>query len=52
MDQPDFKKVLEFYIDRGDIFLERVSKSRSLISKFSQPFFRNNMVRISCAIYL
>ncbi|CAB3402129.1 unnamed protein product [Caenorhabditis bovis] len=43
LDQADFSKLLEYYRKRGCSFIERVSRSRSLISKYSRPFFRNNI---------
>ncbi|CAD6187946.1 unnamed protein product [Caenorhabditis auriculariae] len=43
LDQADFSQVLEFYRKRGINFIDRVSRSRALISKYARPFFRNNM---------
>ncbi|CAI5445727.1 unnamed protein product [Caenorhabditis angaria] len=42
-EKTDFSEILEFYRKRGVTFIERVSRSRSLISKYAKPFFRNNM---------
>ncbi|CAI4231480.1 unnamed protein product [Auanema sp. JU1783] len=42
LDQPDFSRVLEFYKERGRSFIERVGKSRALISNYSQGFLMKN----------
>ncbi|GMT18671.1 hypothetical protein PFISCL1PPCAC_9968 [Pristionchus fissidentatus] len=43
IDQPDFVNILNFYNNRGRMFIERVARSRDLICKYSRPFFTNSM---------
>ncbi|CAJ0941953.1 unnamed protein product, partial [Mesorhabditis belari] len=42
LDDKDFTTVLNFYRSRGDLFIERIAKSRTLISDCCRPFFKNN----------
>lgn len=40
----EFSILMHKYKERGNIFLERVELSRTLIAYFARPFIRNNMV--------
>ncbi|VDM46263.1 unnamed protein product [Toxocara canis] len=38
----EFSHLMDMYCKRGRFFIERVAKSRSLISRFARPFIQNN----------
>uniref|UniRef100_A0A914ZVB0 Translation initiation factor eIF2B subunit alpha n=1 Tax=Parascaris univalens TaxID=6257 RepID=A0A914ZVB0_PARUN len=38
----EFSQLMDMYCKRGRIFIERVARSRSLISRFARPFVQNN----------
>jgi translation initiation factor eIF-2B subunit alpha len=40
---PDFKHVIQEYIKRGNIFIERIRKSRQIIADCFRPFIRSNL---------
>ncbi|MFH4981858.1 hypothetical protein AB6A40_008567 [Gnathostoma spinigerum] len=39
----EFSKLMDYYKDRGQRFVERVAKSRSFVSRFARPFIQSNM---------
>lgn len=44
---PDFEHVKQEYIKRGNIFIERIRKSRQIISQCFRPFIRSNLVSLA-----
>lgn len=48
---PDFTKIRNEYLTRGQIFIKRISSSRDVIAEWALPLIRNHLVGIMCTYW-